>query len=375
METSTLALIVTAAVLFIALVVIAWVMNGRTRRAKEELAAAQQEHSSEESALAARHASEKRELLQQHDTTLAELAVRNDSQTQQRLTEHETEISRLQAERDAAVRAGTASQQLAGQGMRWELASRELLVDACTAAGLDAIIATNIVFPPHDDEATAPYCVQLDHLVITEKAVVLVDNKNWKGLIFDGKKPSSMAGSLSILFDETALPTSYAISLKRDSDGSVSVRSKLDHESPAFQVRRQARRFHGHLAARHGSAPYVQTCVFYSHPDARVWTDGLDEGEKGRSTRIASARTIQKALIDVQSSGSGALTSHQLTQLVATVRELGADVHGTGRFASEFASPVPLTFRVPARAARTAVTAPVATHDGPRMAARRRAVA
>ncbi|MGN8026222.1 nuclease-related domain-containing protein [Microbacterium sp. 22242] len=374
MENSTLVLIIVVAVLLIALALTAWGMTRRTRRAREALEAAQRDHSSQASALSERHASETRQLQQQHDAALAELTARSTAQSQQLSTEYEAQQSRLQTERDAAVRMSAEAQRLAGQGMRWELASRELLVDACTAAGLDAIVATNIVFSPHDDEAAAPYCVQLDHLVITEKAITVVDSKNWKGLIFDGRKPSSMAGALSVLFDEAALPTSFAISLRRDGAGSVSVRSKFGAESPAFQVRRQARRFHGHLAARHGSAPYLQTCVFYSHPDARVWTDGLDEGERGRATRIASARTIQKVLLDAQSAGSAAPSSHQLTQLVDTVRELGADLHGTGRFASEFVSPVALTLRVPPRGARVVPSTPPPSTSGPRMTARRATV-
>ncbi|MBS1907740.1 MAG: NERD domain-containing protein, partial [Actinobacteria bacterium] len=321
----TLILLVAVAVLLIAFALTVWGLSRRNRRVRDEL---QRRFADEESSLVERQAAATRDLQSAHSETLATLTAQHDTEVRERLDAHEEQVRTLAAERDAAIANERGSRQLAGQGMRWELASRELLVDACSAAGLDAIVATNIVFAPHDAEATAPYCVQLDHLVITEKAVMLVDSKNWKGLVFDGKKPSTMAGALSILFDETVLPTSYAISLKRDGAGSVSVRSRLDAESPAFQVRRQARRFHGHLAARHGSAPYLQTCVFYSHPDARVWTDGLDQGESGRATRIASARTIQKALLDAQTGGPTAPTSHQLTQLVATLRELGADLHG-----------------------------------------------
>ena len=169
-----------------------------------------------------------------------------------------------------------------------------------------------------------------------------------------------------MLFDESALPTSFAISVTPDGTERLDVRTHLGSDSPASQVRRQARRFHRHLLAQHGSAPYVQTCVFYSHPDARLWTSGLDETTRAQPTRIASVRTIQKALIDSQTGGPAGPSSHQLTQLVATVRELGADLHGTGRFASEFQSSVPLTFRMPAHGA---LSTPAS--DGPRIRASR----
>jgi len=365
MEISTLVLLVIVAVLVVAFALTAWGLSRRNRRTRDEL---QRRFADEESSLVERQADVTRELQSTHSETLAAITARHEAEAKQHLDAHDEQVRALTAERDAAIANEEGSRMLAGRGLRWELASREVLADACEAAGLDAIIATNIVFSPRDEGASAPYCAQLDHLVITEKAVVLVDSKNWKGLILDGKKPSSLAGALGVLFDEATLPTSFAIAVSRDGNERLKVRTRLGAESPAAQVRRQARRFYRHLAGQHGSAPYLQTCVFYSHPDARVWTGGLDETERAQPTRIASVRTIQKALLDAQTGGPAGPSSHQLTQLVATVRELGADLHGTGRFASEFRSPVPLTFRMPAHGSISASSRP---SDGPRMRERR----
>jgi Sec-independent protein translocase protein TatA len=363
MEISTVVLLIAVAVVLVAFAVTVWALARRNRRVREEL---QRRYAEDETSLMERQESATRELQNAHSETVATLTARHDAETKQRLEAHEEQVRALVAERDAAIANEEGSRLLAGRGLRWELASREVLVDACEAAGLDAIIATNIVFSPRDEGSTAPYCAQLDHLVITEKAVVLVDSKYWKGLILDGKKPSTLAGALGVLFDESTLPTSFAIAVSRDGGERLDVRTLLGTESPAAQVRRQARRFHAHLAAQHGSAPYLQTCVFYSHPDARVWTGGLDETERAQPTRIASVRTIQKALLDAQSGGPAGPTSHQVTQLVATVRDLGADLHGTGRFASEFRSPVPLNFRMPAHGALSGTAT-----DGPRIRERR----
>ncbi|MBS1675650.1 MAG: NERD domain-containing protein [Actinobacteria bacterium] len=364
MEIPTLALLVVVAALLIAFALTVWLLSRRNRRTRDEL---QRRYADEESSLVERQASATRELQSSHSETLASLTTQHDTEIKQSLDAHEEQVRTLTAERDAAVAAEEGSRLLAGRGLRWELASREVLVDACEAAGLDAIIATNIVFSPHEEGSIAPYAAQLDHLVITEKAVVLVDSKNWNGVILDGRKPSSLAGALGVLFDESALPASYAIALTRDGDERLDVRTLLGSESPASRVRHQARRFHRHLAAKHGSAPYLQTCVFYSHPDARVWTGGLDESANAQ-TRIASVRTIQKALLDAQSGGPAGPSSHQLTQLVATIRELGSDLHGTGRFASEFRSPVPLNFRMPAHGS---TSARAGSGDGPRIGSER----
>ncbi|GAB6856113.1 nuclease-related domain-containing protein [Microbacterium xylanilyticum] len=365
MEIPTLALLIAVAVLVVAFAATVWGLSRRNRRVREEL---QRRYADEENSLVERQASATRELQSTHSETVATLMARYDAETTQRLAEHEEQVRALTAERDAAIANEEGSRLLAGRGLRWELASREVLVDACEAGGLDAIVATNIVFSPRDEGSIAPYCAQLDHLVITEKAVVLVDSKYWKGLILDGKKPSTLAGALGVLFDESALPSSFAIAVTREGGERLDVRTLLGPDSPAAQVRRQARRFYQHLSARHGSAPYVQTCVFYSHPDARVWTGGLDESEHAQPTRIASVRTIQKALLDAQTGGPAGPSSHQLTQLVATVHELGADLHGTGRFASEFRSPVPLNFRMPAHGT---LSAQATTAEGPRIRERR----
>lgn len=363
MEIPTLVLLIAVAVLVVAFIVTVWMLSRRNRRVTDEL---QRRYTEGENTLIERQADVTRELQSSHDETLAALTAQHHNEISQRTQAHEEQVRSLIAERDAAVANEEGSRLLAGRGLRWELASREVLVDACDAAGLDAIIATNIVFSPRDEGSIAPYCAQLDHLVITEKAIVLVESKYWQGLILDGKKPSTLAGALGVLFDESTLPTSFVIAISRDGNERLDVRTLLDADSPASQVRQQAHLFHQHLVAQHGSAPSLQTCVFYSHPDARVWTGGLDGTEHAEPTRIASVRTIQKALLDAQSGGAAGPSSHQLTQLVATVRELGADLHGTGRFASEFRSPVPLDFRMPAHGALAAASA-----DGPRIRERR----
>lgn len=365
MQIPPLVVLVVVAVLLLAFALTVWGLSRRTRRIQQEL---QRRHADEESSLVERQASATRELQSTHTATIATLTAQHDTETKDRLGAHEERVRVLTAERDAAVANEEASRLLAGRGLRWELASREVLVDACEAAGLDAIIATNIVFSPRDEGSIAPYCAQLDHLVITEKAVVLVDSRNWKGLILDGKKPSTLAGALGVLFDESALPTSFAISVSRDGGERLDVRTLLGADSPASQARQQARLFHQHLTARQGSAPDLQTCVFYSHPDARVWTGGLDVAEHAQPTRIASVRTIQKALLDAQTGGPAGPSSHQLTQLVTAVRELGADLHGTGRFATEFRSSVPLNFRMPTGGA---LSAQGIASDRPRIRERR----
>lgn len=248
---------------------------------------------------------------------------------------HETEIALLGKQRDSAIRH-------AARGMKWELASRQALVRALTSAHLDSVIATNIVFAANE-AGQGTFCAQIDHLVITENVVIIVDSKNWQGVIFDGIRPSRHARMLGALFDEQGLGTTFAIQAKRADEAAthVEVRYHRDKASPATQVRRQAVRFRNLLVETDASAEAIRTCVFYSHPDALVVTNGLD-GNGRFPTVIADRESISRGLKKTHDSHPGEWSSAQREQLIAAIRVLGADLIGIGKYADDFSSTVPL---------------------------------
>lgn len=249
---------------------------------------------------------------------------------------HEAEIAMLGKRRDAAIRH-------AARGMKWELASRQALVRALTSANLDAIVATNVVFAANEAGQDV-FCAQIDHLVITENVVIIVDSKNWQGVVFDGILPSKHAAVLGLFFQERELGSSFAIHAAKTGEAGtrIEVRYEREKASPATQVRRQAMRFRDLLAETGASTATIRTCVFYSHPDSLVITNGLDRGGKV-PTVITDRKGISRELKKTHDLHPGEWSDAQRAQLLSAVRDLGADLVGTGRFTDDFATAVPLT--------------------------------
>lgn len=237
--------------------------------------------------------------------------------------------------RDRAVRA-------VAQGMKWELASRRLLVKACERNGLDAVIATNIVFTPAET-TRHPFCAQIDHLVITPKIVVVVESKNWKGVVFDGIRPSKHAGAFAKLFDESEMIAPFAVQLAQPKDGSNLLTWRIDagKDAPAKQARKQALRFRELLKEKSETVPYVDTCVFYSNHDATVIAHPYDQ-ERSARTAIATCESIHHVIRNLHTASKQHVSEAQATLVIETARELGADLVGTGRFTDRYESPVEL---------------------------------
>ncbi len=286
-------------------------------------------------------------LHQQETATLLDAHARQTAILQQDFAqklEQTTAQSAADLQRSEAARAQAIF--LAATGMKWELASREQLVRACDAAHLDAVIATNIIFTPVESKSLA-YCAQVDHLVITERAFLLVDSKRWKGVIFDGVRPSASAPMLEALIDEHTLTESFAVQLSRPDEitAHIDIRFAVGQNAPTWRARKQALRLHNYLCAHSAPVPFIDTCVFYSHPDAIVYSsEPVHNGHA--QTLIADSKTITTCLDEACGQDHESLTWAQTARAIEVIRTLGADLVGTGRFADEYRSAVPLEFRI-----------------------------
>jgi hypothetical protein len=252
---------------------------------------------------------------------------------------HQERMAFLRGRRDNAVR-------LAAQGMRWELASRQALVRALEAAKLHAVVATNVVFGASDAQEET-FCAQIDHLVITENVVIIVDSKNWQGVIFDGVRPSEHDPALGVLVNHAELGSSFSVQLAPAENGAqIRVRTYSDKASPTRQVRRQAMRFRDVLLAT-GTPATIRTVVFYSHPDSMVISKV--EPSLKVPTVITDRRRLAQDLRKIHEQRPGEWSNTQRGHVIDTVRGLGADLVGVGRFADDFDSPVPLDAQVDLR--------------------------
>ncbi|WP_420367045.1 nuclease-related domain-containing protein [Curtobacterium sp. L1-20] len=163
------------------------------------------------------------------------------------------------------------------RAMGWDAASRDMILDVCEDLGIDGVLLTNIVFVPTDAKPFHRYAAQIDHVLVMGASILLVESKRWNGVVFDGINPASAHPSFRRLL---ATPPNgpFALQIVPDSSEQLIVRAYPNQSSlaPAAQARRQAARLHHYLAAAHGSVPHVDTCVFYSHPDAEVFARPQD---------------------------------------------------------------------------------------------------
>ena len=270
-----------------------------------------------------------------------------------KLAEHDQQVMALRAGQAASDAMRDRALHLAARGMRWELNSRESLVKACEAASLDAVIATNVVFAVSSPKQT--FCAQLDHVVLTDNMMLVVDSKYWNGLVFDGTRPSELATPFGAVIDEQQLVAPFAVQLRPRDDAAIGIRIDAGASAPARQVRVGASRLHTYLAPLAGNLPFIDTCVFYSHPSATVVTPGVDVQGKAR-TLIADVYTIDRMLRRAHTSRPSSAASPNLERITAALTELGADIIRTGRFAvDQPQSPVALDYRVRTRRERSAM--------------------
>ncbi|WIB11792.1 hypothetical protein [Curtobacterium sp. MCPF17_052] len=194
----------------------------------------------------------------------------------QREAEHRDATARLEADRAAQVAAADAarrdalteaeeSRALARRGMKWEEASEQAVLRACRAAGVSGVLMTNVVFVPVGETEQGPwrkFVAQADHVLVSESGRGLViENKRWGGIVFDGRRPSEVHPAFRNLVDESSLVPPFAVQVRS--------RTVLNGEEEAenwWQVRVQAK---GGVAGAAGAA---------AGPTARSFRRRADRG-------------------------------------------------------------------------------------------------
>lgn len=307
-----------AAVLLVALIVVAVVLRARARRAVAAAKAA-----ADEQARAAREQHEA--LAAAHDDALARTAA-----------EHARERDALGAERQAALTEAKQARDLVAAGLKWEATSRDDIADACRQLGVDAVLLTNVVFVPVATSASSRFVAQVDHVLLSETGVMVIENKGWNGIVFDGLTPSSVFPAFAGLFDESTMTPPFALQVVKDSPTVLTVRTHLGRDAPASQVRRQAQRLSDRVQAEVGARVWFDTCVFYSHRDATVFATERDATDGGAATAIVSHRSQLAGVVrELTSRPTKKLSQARVADLAALFASYGADVLRFGAYAQE----------------------------------------
>lgn len=244
-----------------------------------------------------RHAETVESLRASHDTALADTQRDHEDRIARADQQHGRDRAALERSRDDALREAEDSRAFIAESLRWDEPSHDAILDACRRLGLRGVLATNVVFVPTDAGDRDRFVAQVDHVLLTRHAALVLENKRWRGLVFDGVRPSTVHAAFRDLFDESILERPFAIQVRRESTTSWDVRTQVGGESPASQVRRQAQRLNGLVRASGLGSLWFESCVFYSHPDATVYAEREDASPGGAKTAVVAGRHELDALL------------------------------------------------------------------------------
>jgi hypothetical protein len=207
-----------------------------------------------------------REEREAHARELAELEVRHASRLSSRSAVHQRELALLDERLAAAAADAKEARERFAATWEADAVSHELIAASCAAAGLSGLLTTNVVFVVTEDDRR--FMAQVDHVLVTPRGALIIENKHWASVVFDGVRPSAVHGSFGALLQLPDGAETSAVQVKPDPrTGNLIVRTHVGAKAPVKQVRIQSERLRAHLMREVGSAPWFQTVVLYSHAD------------------------------------------------------------------------------------------------------------
>ena len=216
-----------------------------------------------------------------------------------------------------------------------EHTSREHILAVCRQEGLDAVVMSNVLFRPVDSDGDNIFHAQIDHLVVTQNALLIVESKYWNAIVFDGIDFTSASPEMRLLWADHGDRLDQNQTARISRNGS---HVEFDISTPAKQARLQAKRLSRYLNAQSITPPWISTCVYYCHPGGIVKHAANNGKTAIVSTRaglhqfIATSHATRNNRIDVDA-------------IVDTLVPLSTDTTGTGTFQHKWPNRVDAQFR------------------------------
>lgn len=294
----------------------------------------QKDHQRQMAAKQDRHAAErlklKNSMTSAHQVELARLS-----------TSHQSSVKRSEDTTDRLKRQLEDAREFYRKGMKWDLASRNSIIKICKELGIDGFLATNVVFDPSKISQSEYFAAQIDHVLVTDSFVLLIENKRWKGLVIADKRPSSLG---QILRHLVADPTEdhFAIQVVPDFSSGSLLNVRLHTQNPpCSQVRKQAKQLSGLIKSRFDVSPWIRTCVFYSHSDFHFEGPRTCNGSATVATEIAAGTNeLHQVIQKLQNSNLLRHDQRQTERLGSLLGELGADLVGFGKYDAHWGKPL-----------------------------------
>jgi hypothetical protein len=254
---------------------------------------------------------------------------------------HESRLSELVTAEEGAQARAKRFHEMATKNVDWDLRSRALVLEACRNVGLHGVLATNVMFIPKSAPSASPFVLQIDHVLLTESFAMVIENKGWAGVVFDGVSPSSQHDALGALVNEDDLDGAYSVQIVRRKGNGLTVRTHTRGDSPRTQVRRHASQLFKRLEHPSTSVPWFRTCVLYSNSRLRLYAGPNPAASDDKETSVVSG------LAQLQSVLSNAdIFERRRTKRVPikTVGEqlsyIAGDMCGFGKYAQTWQSPL-----------------------------------
>lgn len=336
--------------LVLAVVVLVGLFILTARRHKRDLASATEQRTRDQLI----HTNEQDRLGQILQTTRKQSAAERDRLERSLASRHKDDLATLNNLHDAKITESEASNNLLKcqlddareffrKGMKWDLASRNAIVSICHSLSVSGFLATNVVFDPSATSKSGHFAAQIDHVLVTDSFVLIIENKRWKGLVFADKYPSSVNPYFQHLVNEDCLQDHFAVQIVPDSDSRalLTVRTHPRPSAPCRQVRKQAMRLRDFFVAKLETSPWIETAVFYSHPDFHFEGPRTCAVSGPTPTRIAAGSdelysVISSILRDCHSQKTPVPTS----RIGTVLKEYGADIVGFGQYKERWGKPL-----------------------------------
>ena len=341
MPTLELALIVALAILLIAVVVLLVVLS-RRKKAAEALVAA---HGAalverEEASVAA---------LEERERTHTEAISVITADGQKLVAEAADATSAAEKKQADAEAEAEFLRKTIANSMGWDRVTRDDIVRALSPVGggsaASGFVATNVVFRPVESGLDNGFSAQIDHVIVTTEGILIVESKNWQGVVFNSVHPRSVHADLGALFEMAvpseqvrALTAPYAIRVSKPSGiSAVTFNIHAGIDSPTKQVQRQALRLNALLKKDTHVSNWIDTIVYFSHRAGTVHSERTDD----RTIIVRSERDLKDTLTQWRTTDRATLRRDEIEKIATLFQKLGADVQGVGRDMNTWVSVIP----------------------------------
>ncbi|MBD5381837.1 nuclease-related domain-containing protein [Clavibacter sepedonicus] len=279
----------------------------------------------------ARHGEALQEQRARHEREVALSDLQHAADAASRAEAHAAELADRAAAREEAEEAAHEARRQLARTWKTDRVSHDLIVAACAAARIGGALATNVVLTGTEPKTKRRFLVQVDHVLLTPRAALIIENKHWRGLVLDAVRPKDLHEFWGALLARYDVDPPAVLHITSDGDdGAFHVR-RAD-PTPVAQVRRQSLRLAAHVQDALGSAPFFHTVVFYSHADAEVIAPE-DGEERGATRRILSPAELAPGLRRVMQVSTSPVSRESMVHMTELFASDGAHVEWVGPLA------------------------------------------